>query len=79
MWPRISRSQQPRAVAWQKQANGKLLWNNVNEIRRQRNISLYMNGREILCNNRKEYFLGKEKVVAESSINLATTNSIFSD
>jgi hypothetical protein len=38
---------------------------NVNEIRGQRNISLYMNGREILFNNRKEYFLGKEKVVAE--------------
>jgi hypothetical protein len=36
----------------------------VNEIRGQRNISLCMNGREILCNNRKEYFLGKEKVVA---------------
>jgi len=38
---------------------------NVNEIIGQRNMSLYMNGREILFNNRKEYFLGKEKVVAE--------------
>ena len=37
----------------------------VNEIRGQRNISLYMNGKEISFNNRKEYFLGKEKVVAE--------------
>jgi hypothetical protein len=37
----------------------------MNEIRGQRNISLYMNVREMLFNNRKEYFLGKEKVVAE--------------
>jgi hypothetical protein len=37
----------------------------VNEIRGQRTISLYMNGREILFNNRKEYFMGKETVVAE--------------